>query len=66
MSEMFVDSLKRRIAAMNILWQRAAGDMTLEQVNHREREGVLPIAFSFSHFMKSQDFSMEVKAAPAP
>jgi hypothetical protein len=58
MSEMFVDSLKRRIAAMNMLWQRAAGDMTLEQVNHREREGVLPIAFSFSHFMKSQDFSI--------
>ena len=29
--------------------------MTLEQVNHHEREGVLPIAFSFSHFMRAQD-----------
>jgi len=58
MSVVFVDSLRRRIAAMNTLWQRAVSDMTLEQVNHHEREGVLPIAFSLSHFMKSQDFSI--------
>jgi hypothetical protein len=58
MSEMFIDSLKKRIMAMNSLWERAASDMTLEQVNHHEREGVLPIAFSFSHFMKSQDIAV--------
>jgi hypothetical protein len=42
---------------MNTLWERAIGDMTLEQVNHHERENVLPIAFSFTHFMQSQDQS---------
>jgi len=45
---------------MNILWERAISDMTLEQVNHHEREGVLPIAFSFTHFMLAQDQSVSV------
>ena len=59
MSEsMFVDSLRNRIRAMNILWERAASDLTLEQVNHHEREGVLPMAFSFSHYIKAQDQSI--------
>ncbi len=55
---MFVESLRNRIRAMNILWERAISDMTLEQVNHHEREGVLPIAFSFSHYMRAQDQSI--------
>jgi hypothetical protein len=55
MSEMFVDSLRNRIRAMNTLYERAVSDMTLEQVNHKERDGVLPIAFSLSHFMRAQD-----------
>jgi len=58
MSEMFVTSLRNRIRAMNELWQRAASDMTLDQANHHEREGVLPIAFSLSHFMRAQDQSI--------
>ena len=57
---MFVDSLRNRIRAMNILWERAASDLTLEQVNHHEREGVLPMAFSFSHYMRAQDQSISV------
>ena len=57
-SDMFVDSLRNRIRAMNTLWERAISDMTLEQVNHHEREGVLPIAFSFAHFMRAQDQSV--------
>lgn len=56
--DMFVASLRNRIRAMNILWQRAISDMTLEQVNHHERAGVLPIAFSFSHYIRSQDQSI--------
>src|SRR5215210_7068861 len=40
---------------MNTLWQRAVQDMSLEQVNHHERPGVLPIAFSLNHFMRGQD-----------
>lgn len=52
---MFVTSLRNRVRAMNILWERAASDLTLEQVNHHEREGVLPMAFSFSHYIRAQD-----------
>jgi hypothetical protein len=40
---------------MNQLWQQAVADVTLEQVNHHERYGVLPIAFSLSHAMRGQD-----------
>ncbi len=58
MSELFVDSLARRINAMNQLWQLAVSDMTVEQVNHHERPGVLPIAFSLSHAIRGQDRTM--------
>ena len=64
MSEMFVASLQNRIRAINILWQRAVSDMTLEHVNHHERAGVLPIAFSLSHYMRAQDQSIS-GAVPA-
>jgi hypothetical protein len=57
-TEMFLQSLRNRIRALNTIYERAISDMTLEQVNHHEREGVLPIAFSFSHFMRFQDQSI--------
>jgi hypothetical protein len=55
---MFVQSLRNRIRAMNTIYERAVSDITLDQVNHHEREGVLPIAFSLSHFMRAQDQSI--------
>ncbi len=58
MSDMFVNSLRNRIRAMNTIYERAVSDMTLEHVNHHERAGVLPIAFSLSHFMRAQDQSI--------
>jgi hypothetical protein len=57
-SEVFVTSLRNRVMAMNGLWTRCVQDMTLEQVNHQERAGVLPIAFSLSHFIRAQDQSI--------
>ena len=54
-AQMFVDSLRNRVRALNILWERAVSDLTLEQMNHHERAGVLPMAFSFSHYIRSQD-----------
>ena len=54
----YVDSLKNRIRALNILWERAVSDLTLDQINHHEREGVLPMAFSFAHYIKAQDQSI--------
>ena len=58
MSQMFVESLRNRLRAMNVLWERAISDLTLNQVNHHERAGVLPLAFSFSHYMRIQDQSI--------
>jgi hypothetical protein len=52
---MFVASLRNRIRAMNTLWSRCVEDMTLEQVNHQERDRVLPIAFSLSHYIRAHD-----------
>jgi len=43
---------------MNTLWERAVSDLTLDQVNHHERAGVLPLAFSFSHYIRAQDQSI--------
>ena len=58
MSEMFVESLRNRIGAINTLYQRCVSDMTLEHVNHHERAGVLPIAFSLCHYIRAQDQSI--------
>jgi hypothetical protein len=60
MSDIFVTSLQNRVRAMNQLWARAVSDMTLDQVNHQERQSVLPIAFSLSHFIRAQDQSMSI------
>jgi hypothetical protein len=56
--QMFVDSLRNRIRAMNTLWERAVSDLTVEQMNHHERAGVLPMAFSFCHYLRTQDQSI--------
>lgn len=56
--QMWVDSLRSRVRAMNTLYGWAAQDLTVEHVNHHERAGVLPLAFSFLHFMKIQDQSI--------
>ena len=57
-SEMFVQSLRNRQRALNTLWERAVSDLTLDQMNHHERAGVLPMAFSFSHYIRAQDQSV--------
>ena len=59
-SDIWVQSLRNRIRAMNTLWDRAIADMTPEHVNHHERENVLPIAFSFTHFIQAQDQSVSL------
>ena len=48
-------SLRNRIHAMHTLWQSAASDMNARQVNHRFRKGLLPMAFSFTHYMICED-----------
>ncbi|MHB1487920.1 MAG: hypothetical protein ACYCS7_14695 [Acidimicrobiales bacterium] len=57
MTDMILDSLCRRMRAMHSLWEEAVATMDLDQVNHVEREPVLPIAFSLFHFVQIEDGS---------
>lgn len=50
-------SITARMTAVNDMLDVAVADLTLEQVNHVERDGVLPIAFSLIHVVASQDRS---------
>ena len=52
-----LDSLRRRMRAMHSLWEDAAATMDQKQINHVERERVLPIAFSLFHFTQIEDQS---------
>ena len=47
--------LNRRMRPVHAQWQAAVADLTLEQVNHHERAGVLPIAFSLQHLVTTED-----------
>lgn len=64
--ELLVDSLRRRMAAMHTLWYDAVATMDLSHVNHFEREGVLPIAFSLFHYTNMQDVTFAVLAGVSP
>jgi len=48
-------SLIRRVTAMHRLWDLVVSDLTLEHVNHHERTGVLPIAFTVLHYVTGED-----------
>jgi hypothetical protein len=60
-----LDSLRRRVRAMHSLWRDAVATMSAEQVNHFEREGVLPIAFSLFHLTQIEDGSVTLLGGPA-
>ena len=49
------NELLRWVRPMHHLWHQALDDMTVEQVNHHERSGVLPIAFSLYHYVYGED-----------
>jgi hypothetical protein len=54
-SEEWRASIVQRVAAVHALWQQGVSDLTLEQVNHFERAGVLPIGFTLMHFVVGED-----------
>jgi hypothetical protein len=60
MTDLLVDSLRRRMRAMHSLYADALATMGPQHVNHFEREGVLPIAFSLFHYTNMQDVSFAV------
>jgi hypothetical protein len=66
MIELILDSLRRRIKAMHSLYADATSTMTIEQVNHFEREGVLPIAFCLFHIVNMMDASFMLMTGAAP
>lgn len=59
-NELILDSLQRRFRALFSLYEEACATMTLEHVNHREREGILPIAFSLFHYVNMHDASFMI------
>ena len=52
---LLLDSLQRRMRTMHSLYYQAVGSMGLDHVNHFERQGVLPIAFSLFHYTNMED-----------
>ena len=66
MLDLLLDSLQRRMRTMHSLYYQAVGSMDLEHVNHFEREGVLPIAFSLFHYTNMEDVCFMAITGVAP
>jgi len=66
MTELILDSLQRRVRAMHSLYHQAVETMDPSHVNHFEREGVLPIAFSLFHYVNMEDSSSMLITGIAP
>jgi hypothetical protein len=64
--DLLLDSLRRRMRAMHSLYDDAVATMDVDQVNHLERPGTLPIAFSLFHYVNMQDVSMSVLIGESP
>jgi DinB superfamily len=65
-SELLIDSLRRRMKAMHSLYHQAVATMDIDQVNHFEREGVVPIAFCLFHITNMIDVSFMVMTGTPP
>ena len=63
---LILDSLQRRMRAMHSLYEQAVTSMGPEHVNHVERDGVLPIAFSLFHAANIEDASFLLITGTAP
>lgn len=65
-SDLILDSLRRRMRALNSLYEDAVATMDLDHVNHVEREGALPIAFSLFHIVNMMDASFMLISGQPP
>src|SRR5450631_4282408 len=65
-ADLVLDSLQRRMHALFSLYYDAVATMDLDQVNHFEREGVLPIAFSLFHIVNMMDASFLLMTGSPP
>src|SRR5579872_7284923 len=64
--DLILDSLQRRLRALHSLYTDAVETMGPEHVNHFEREGVLPIAFSLFHIVNMIDASLFLLSGKGP
>ncbi len=64
--DLVLDSLGRRMRAMHSLYEQATSTMDVGHVNHVERPGVLPIAFSLFHAVHIEDGAALLLGAGAP
>lgn len=64
--DLTLDSLRRRMHALHSLYTQAVTTMDVEHVNHVEREGVLPIAFSLFHYLNMHDASFMLLTGQMP
>ena len=65
-NQLILDSLQRRMKALFSLYDDAIDSMTLEHVNHFEREGVVPIAFCLFHYANVHDASFMMLSGQTP
>lgn len=65
-TDLILDSLQRRMRALHSLYDDALSTMDLDQVNHFEREGVVPIAFSLFHITNMIDASFMLMTGTPP
>ena len=63
---LILDSLRRRMRALHSLYRDAVATMDHEHVNHFERPGVLPIAFSLFHIVNMIDVSFMLMTGTTP
>ncbi|MDA8147587.1 MAG: DinB family protein [Actinomycetota bacterium] len=64
--DLVLDSLQRRMRALHSLYTDALVTMDIDQVNHFEREGVVPIAFSLFHIANMIDASFLLMTGTPP
>ena len=64
-TELILDSLQRRMRALHSLYADAVTTMDVDQVNHFERDGVVPIAFSLFHIANMIDASFMLMTGTA-
>jgi len=64
--DLILDSLRRRMRALHSLYHDATSTMTIDHVNHFEREGVVPIAFCLFHITNMIDASFMLITGTPP
>ncbi len=65
-TDLVLDSLQRRMKALASLYEEAVETMTIDHVNHFEREGVVPIAFCLFHIINMMDASFMLMTGTPP